>query len=92
MLKCLGGVHTHRDDTDDGTGPQQGMHPLQKEDKRRNNDKRFYNILLYSLLSRYLNNLAIFVKQHFKGNTLIKCDLQIIKISGMNGTYDTVLS
>lgn len=29
MLKCLRGVHTHRDDTDDGTGPQQGVHPLQ---------------------------------------------------------------
>lgn len=31
MLKCLGGVHTHRNDTDDGTGSQQRVHPLQKE-------------------------------------------------------------
>lgn len=37
MLKCLGGVHTHRDDTDDGTGPQKRVHPLEEEDKRRNN-------------------------------------------------------
>ena len=32
MLKGLWGVHTHRDDTDDGTGSKQGMDPLQEED------------------------------------------------------------
>lgn len=44
VLEGLGGVHTNRDDTDDGTGPQQGVHPLQGEDKRRNNEKQCYNI------------------------------------------------
>lgn len=61
MLECLGGVHTHRDDTDDGTGPQQGVHPLQEEDKRENRDKLFaVQLFVYS---------ALFLKLYFKGNT-----------------------
>lgn len=30
VLKCLGCVHAHRDDADDGAGSQQGVHPLQE--------------------------------------------------------------
>lgn len=39
MLKGLWGVHTDRDDTDDGAGSKQRMNPLQKEHKKRHNDK-----------------------------------------------------
>lgn len=35
MLKCFGGVHAHRDDADDGTGPQQGVHPLQRKKEQQ---------------------------------------------------------
>lgn len=47
MLKGLWGVHTDRDDTDDGTGSKQRMNPLQKEHKKRYNDKMwdYCNIL-----------------------------------------------
>lgn len=33
MLERLGGVHTNRDDTDDGARPQQGVHPLKMIEK-----------------------------------------------------------
>lgn len=35
MLKGLWGVHTHRYDTDDSTGPEQRMDPLQQKDNVR---------------------------------------------------------
>lgn len=62
MLKCLGGVHTHGDDTDDGTGSQKGVHPLQKEDPRcmEKNEKGCHDILLYYSLPSYLDVLPIF--------------------------------
>lgn len=37
MLKRLWGVHTHGDDTDDGAGSQQRVHPLLDGNGKRNN-------------------------------------------------------
>lgn len=66
VLKGLWGVHTHRYDTDDSTGPQQRMNPLQQED----NDKMFHR--MDSLTAMSFKQSKVATTQHLENDHLFQ--------------------